>query len=55
MRYNAMRMFKTEDEARKFAKEVGSESWGWEREFKNGKLGKITGWYVDCNEQDGGC
>lgn len=44
-RYNAMRLFKTEEEARAFAQEVHSDSWGWMKDRK----GRIVNWYVDYN------
>lgn len=47
-RFNAMRFFQTEAEARKFAEQVGSDSWGW---MKDCKTGEIVKWYVDYNEQ----
>lgn len=40
----AMRFFKTEEEARAFAKEVNSTNWGW---MKDIETGEITRWYVD--------
>ena len=47
--YNAMRFFETEEEAKNFAEEVNSTSWGW---MKDTKTGKITNWYVDyINEE----
>ena len=48
-RYDVMRFFKTEAEAREFAEKVGSDSWGW---MKDIETGKITKWYVDCNVED---
>lgn len=44
-KYNAMRFFKTEAEAKTFADQVGSDSWGWMKDMK----GKIVNWYVDYN------
>lgn len=51
-KYNAIREFKTEEEARQFAESVHSDSWGWMKEWKNGKAGKIVAWYVDYVEED---
>ena len=48
MDYNAMRFFNTEAEAKAFAEEVGSTSWGW---MKDIKTDEITGWYVDYIER----
>lgn len=48
--YDAMRIFKTEAEAKAFAQEIGSKSWGFLFEEKNDTI-KITGWYVDYNEE----
>ena len=36
--------FETEEEAKNFAEEVNSTSWGW---MKDTKTGEITNWYVD--------
>lgn len=44
--YNAMKFFNTEAEAKAFAKEVESASWGW---MKDSKTGKIVKWYVEFN------
>ena len=44
MMLKAMRFFKTEEEAKAFAKEVNSTNWGW---MKDIETGKITKWYVD--------
>ena len=48
MKYNAMRFFKTEAEAREFAKEVGSDSWGWMKD----RYGRIVKWYVDYYNEE---
>ena len=48
MKYNAMRLFKTEAEAKAFAEKVNSDSWGWEKSMD----GNIVRWYVDYNEED---
>ena len=42
-RFNAMRFFKTEAEARKFAEQVGSDSWGWMKDCKTGKHKLVCG------------
>ena len=41
--YDGMARFATEEQAETFAKEVGSDSWGWEKNLK----GEIVRWYVD--------
>lgn len=44
--YNAVRFFKTEAEARAFAQEVNSDSWGWMKDIETGEIVK---WYVEYN------
>ena len=46
MTFNSVRYFKTEEEARAFALEVGSDDWGWMKDLKTGIIVK---WYVDYN------
>lgn len=48
-KYNAIREFKTEEEARVFAEKVHSDNWGWMKEYKDGKVGRIVSWYVEYN------
>lgn len=46
--YDAMKHFRTEEEAEKFAKAVNSENWGWMKDSK----GNIVYWYVECMYED---
>lgn len=55
MRYNAMRIFKTEEEARQFAEQVGSKSWGFMFDGHDQRDFKITGWYVDYDDPNWKC
>lgn len=43
MKANALKIFRTESEAREFANNVKSSDWGW---MGDRKTGNITGWYV---------
>lgn len=47
MRYNTVRLFKTEREAESFANKMNTESWGW---MKDCDTDEITGWYVEYND-----
>ena len=45
-KYMKMKFFKTEEEAKKFAKEVKSDSWGWIEDCETREIN----WYVEFDE-----
>ena len=47
MRYEYLRYFKTEQDAEKFARKVGSDSCGFETDVETGAIK----WYVEYNEE----
>ena len=49
MKTNAIRQFDTREEAERFAKEVKSPNWGWEKDCKTGE---IVRWYVDFYNEE---
>lgn len=47
-KYNAIRIFNSEAEAKAFAEKVNSDSWGAQVNMD----GTVHNWYVDCNFED---